>query len=112
MSKLFEIRDHGTCIPALAIKIDVNAASSAKERWLLIRAGFGPSSSSIYLIDLCAQRANYDAYNWGNRTMQAAHLMLEDDYDTLNSGDLIDVRVLLNEATEPCESDMQPMEAK
>lgn len=112
MSKLFEIRDHGTCIPALAIKIDVNAVWSAKERWLLRRAGFGPSNSSIYLIDLCNQKANYDPYNWGNRTMQAAHIMLEDDYDTLSSGDLIDVRVLLNEAIVPCKSDMQPMEGQ
>jgi hypothetical protein len=66
--KLFEIRDKGTCIPAMAIRV------SGDDGWLMRRAGF--KSPMIYLVALATERAAYDPYNWGNRTMKGAHLFI------------------------------------
>jgi hypothetical protein len=114
--KLFEVRDRGTLIPMLAMR--VSALHSGKD-WheqdcdelkvvkLIARAGFG-ESGSIAMLHLGEPKYGwrFNAYDWRDRTFHAAHLYVEQHWDELRSGDLIDVRVVLGEARLPCESEL------
>lgn len=100
-AKFLEIRDRGTCIPALAISLSEADGPIARH------AGFG-SHRCIYLIALATEKASYDPYSrvWsGARTMPIAHQWIEQHYETLTDGQVVDVRVILEEATEPARSD-------
>ena len=100
-TKFFEIRDSGTFIPAMATCLD------GSDSWLALRAGFGKDRPYIILTQLEGLETQYDRYNWRGaaRTMPAAHAYIEEHWDELKSGDLVDVRVPLGEATEPCKSE-------
>jgi hypothetical protein len=41
-----------------------------------------------------------DAYHWGDRTMQTAHIYIDEHFAELNDGDVIDVEFILGESTE------------
>lgn len=98
-TKLFEIRDTATFIPALGIRIEGN------DGYLARRADFG--GPCVYLIHLNGERCAYDPYNWdgGSRTMCIAHQYIEENWGTLNSGDVVDVQFILKETTEPKQSE-------
>lgn len=93
-TKFVEIRDEGTFIPALAIRI------SGADGYLSRRAGFG-DTACVYLIALATEKAAYDPYSWGNRTMVAAHRWLEEHYDTHKDGAVVDVQFILGETPAP-----------
>lgn len=97
--KLFEIRDRGTFIAALAIQV------SGADGWLMRRAGF--QSPMIYLVALATERACYDPYNWGNRTMSTAHHRIVEDWDTLADGAVIDVEFIRGETDAPKRSEQE-----
>jgi hypothetical protein len=92
-TKLFEIRDRGTLVPALAIQV------SGADGYLLRRAGF--DGSMIYLIALATQQCAYDPWGWGNRTMNNAHQYIVSTWDTLQSGDVVDVEFIRGETAAP-----------
>lgn len=92
-NKLLEIRDRATFIPALAIQV------SGDDGYLMRRAGF--KSPMVYLVALATERACYDPYNWGNRTMSNAHHYIAEHFDELRDGDVIDVEFILGETTAP-----------
>lgn len=95
IAKCIEIRDEGTCIPALAIRM--RAANDVQDRFLR-RCGYPPESMAVVLMRLTDQRATSDPYEWvGSRTMIAAHLYIEEHFDRLTEGAVVDVRVLLGE---------------
>lgn len=95
MTKLFEIRDRGTFIPAMAIRV------SGADGYLMRRAGFG-DVPMVYLVMLATEKCRYDPYNWDNmRTMGNAHNYIMDHWDTLNDGDVIDVEFILGETAAP-----------
>lgn len=92
--KLFEIRDRGTCIPAMATRV------SRKDGPIMRRAGYG--NDTVLLTMLAYPRTEYDPYAWSNyRTMTTAHLFIGEHWDTLIDGQVIDVRVVLGEEREP-----------
>lgn len=98
-TKLIEIRDRGTFIPAMATKV------AGSEHWLLKASGYG-HRPYIILTKLTGPECQYDPYKWGNaRTMQTAHQYIIDHWDQLQSGDMVDVRVLLGESTENAPSE-------
>ena len=93
-SKLIEIRDRWTFIPALAIRV------SGDDGYLLRRAGF--TSPLVILIHLESMECNYDPWNWRSpRTMPRAQRYIETCWDTVKSGDVIDVEFLLGETQVP-----------
>lgn len=93
-NKLFEIRDKATCVPALAVRV------SGDDGPVMRRAGFG--SPMVLLTMLAHPMTQWDPYAWSNpRTMRTAHLFIEEHWNGLVSGQVIDVRVLLEEATDP-----------
>lgn len=114
VSKIVEIRDSGTFIPALAVRL---GSPNEVERILLGRAGFGRTmeDQSEYIVlckinggEPCA--SHIDPFSWGQnpRTMFVAHLYLlnrqgelgtgaekHDGFDALPQGVLIDVEFIL-----------------
>lgn len=103
ITKVLEIRDRNTCIPALAIKMV--SANPVEDRFLW-RCGYPRDSAGIVLMHLDNQRASSDPYWWDNRTMAKAHDWLYEHFDEVSEGDVIDVRVLLGEADEPAPAEI------
>jgi hypothetical protein len=91
--KLFEIRDRGTCISALAIQV------SGDDGYLMRRAGF--QAPMVYLIMLATEQAHYDPYAWHNRTMGTAHRYITAAFTDLVDGQVVDVEYLLGETPAP-----------
>jgi len=113
--KLIELRDRGTFIPVMAIRLTWR---DLIERFLLRRAGFGdeqiaPESPSQepYVI-MCSLvngdlGAHYDPYNWKNqRTFGTAHRYLIQYWNVIQSGQVVDVEFILGETTEPKQSEL------
>jgi hypothetical protein len=94
--KTIEIRDSGTFIPALAIRV------SGADGYLFRRAGFGPTPLVI-LVRLADMGASFDPYDWpgGARTMTVAHESIAQHWAELKSGDVVDVEFVLGETPSP-----------
>ena len=104
LTKLLEIRDEGTCIPAMATEA---IASNPAQRAILNRAGYG-EGRCIILQHLHKGKATYNAFDWGHdRTYHHAHLYIIDNWNTLKDGDVIDVQHILGETSASKESEIQ-----
>lgn len=102
-TKMIEIRDDGTTIPAVAIRM---APANEIEDQFLWREGYPRDGSGVVLMRLADQKATSDPYEWpalssGTRTMCAAHLYVLEHWDRLADGSVVDARVWFGEATEP-----------
>ncbi len=106
ISKTFEIRDEGTYIPVLAIKLSPECEA---DRHLLARSGYGnsPESQARYIIVIKIaggpDGAHSDPMKWqgDTRTMPTAHLHIREHFDELEAGAVIDVEFLLGETDAP-----------
>jgi hypothetical protein len=96
MIKAIEIRDRHTFIPAIAIR---TAWANEGQRYLLRRAGW--PEDGVILVHLQNCRSAGDPYDWGNRTMTAAHEWLLTHYDEIEDGAVVDVEFILGETKEP-----------
>lgn len=98
--KLFEIRDIGTFIPALAVNMDFPAEG---QRYLLRRCGYPlDGSPNILLTHLSADgKVSNDPYSWGGRTWPIAHQYIIENWPKLKNGDVIDVEFILGESKNP-----------
>lgn len=102
-TKTFEVRDRGTFMPILAVRI---APGDERERWLLCdRAGFSPDGSTIMLLPLDGGscRAECDPCEWPpmSRTLPAAHRWITNHWNALENGSVIDVEYILDEKPSP-----------
>lgn len=103
-TRLIEIRDEGTCIPAIAMQM---WASNAVEAAFYRRCGYPQDRPySIILMELNYQRATSDPYEWGGRTNPVVHDWLIENFDTVCEGQVIDVRVLLKEHLTPVDPEI------
>lgn len=68
--KMVEIRDRGTFIPALAVKLE-------------------------------------PAYDWTNNTMRSAHAWLIMNFDSIRSGQVVDVEFILGHTQAPKKSEAE-----
>ncbi|MGH9716428.1 MAG: hypothetical protein ACRD4R_06845 [Candidatus Acidiferrales bacterium] len=102
-NKLFEIRDRGTFIPALAVRV------GGSDGYLARRAGFAsPDHPLVILIHLVGMSCQYDPYQWGPaRTMRVAHDHIEANWANLESGAVIDVQFILRETIKPKKSEQE-----
>ena len=96
--KLFEVRDEGTFIPAIAIKI--NEPANDAERFLMRRCGFPipndqQTEFSILFGRMQGGMFSADVYEWAGRTMPVAHKYIEDNWDSLTTGDVVCVETIL-----------------
>lgn len=97
-TKTFEIRDKATFIPALGVRV------SGADGYLMRRAGF--DGFQVYLIHLEGQTCAYDPYEWtgrrtGSMTMKEAHAYIEQNWDNLTDGQVIDVEFILGVTKKP-----------
>jgi len=100
--KLFEVRDRGTFVPAMAIRVNDD------DDPLLGRAGFGLHPLVILIpMSRFPTTANYDARAWGDRTFATAHDYIERTWNTLIDGDVIDVEYILGETAKPKTSEVR-----
>lgn len=103
-TKTVEIRDAGTFIPALMVRLSPN---DDRDLYLLARAGFGttPSAQRTYtlLIHLTSIRCEYDPFSWGDRTMTTAHQHIRErgGFDAFRPGEVVDVQYVLGETDAP-----------
>lgn len=107
--KTFEVRDAGTFIPCIAIRLN---PATEKDRYLIGRAGYGQHAEDQreYVIFGRLQAESefqHDSFAWGNRTMQTAHHHVSTHFDALGSGALIDVQFLKGETSEPKKSESE-----
>jgi len=100
ITKLFEVRDRATFLPVIATSM--TSPASEAEFYLLRRAGYGVQPL-ILLTRLEGDNtpACYDPYAWGDRTMRTAHLYIQDHWNVLESGDVVDVEFILGERPAP-----------
>lgn len=103
--KFFEIRDRGTCMPAMGIKMTFER-KNPNEAFLLSSAGYGLGHPLIMLVFIEINICNYNPFAWGDRTKQAAHRYIEENFDDLESGQVVDVRFILGETKSPERSDI------
>lgn len=96
--KLFEVRDRATFIPVLAVQLDDKTTDA--EEYLLHRAGYGRryTRDYVFLTNLEDGKSTYDPFKWDGRTMIEAHRYIRQNFDTLESGDVIDVEFILGES--------------
>lgn len=101
--KMFEVRDRATFIPVIAIKLDDDC--TMEEDYLLARSGYGSKYRKDYtLLTRIADgetKCSYDEYSWGCRTMLNAHKFIDDNFDTLTTGAVVDVEYILGETNTP-----------
>lgn len=104
ITKLFEIRDSATFIPVLAAAL---ISDVGEEAYLLGRAGYhvygGTGAVMITRLENCL--AANDPHEWGNRTMQTAHQYIEDHFNELCTGAVIDVQFILGETKKSKDSE-------
>jgi len=111
--KALEVRDAGTFIPVIAIKMipTQQGGRFEQERYLLARSGYGRDPRTNVCVMLCRMQASgvdrnatYDPYAWGGdgtRTMHLAHLYILEHFDELFSGDVVDVEFIRGETQQP-----------
>ena len=107
-TKTFEIRDRATFIPVVAVKL--SSDENENDRYLLGRCGLGLLGSfNIALFQLQTGIGYFDPYEWSGapivRTMPVAHKYIEENFDKLDSGAVIDVEFILGETTTPKKSE-------
>lgn len=113
--KTFEVRDAGSFIPCIAIRLN---PATEKDRYLIGRAGYGQHAKDqgefIIFGRLRADSVfQYDALSWNDRTMKKAHEYVAENFSTmingavLESGAVIDVEFLLGITSEPKKSESE-----
>jgi hypothetical protein len=103
-SKILEIRDSMTFIPALAVKM---VADNPTQHFYLHRTGYATATEPIIvLMRLSDHKAASDPYGWptligSTRTMMVAHEWIQEHFDHLSDGDVVDVEFILGETAAP-----------
>lgn len=93
--KLFEVRDVATSIPMIAVLI---AAGNAAEAYLIRRTGYG--SRQVILTRLSGDSmAKYDPHAWSDDRLAKAHRFILNNWDRLDSGEVIDIEFILGESS-------------
>ena len=104
-TKLFEIRDYGTCIVVAAMQ---TKGESTPERRLLRRGGWG--ERSIILCDINGKsECTHDPFIWkerGNDTLFYAHMYIQKNFDQLENHSVIDVEYINGKTKDPKQSEI------
>ena len=107
-AKMIEIRDRGTFVPALAVRL---CSEHEQERYLLRRAGWSAEAAAgvetngaevaVALYPLTGHKAHTDPYDWGGRTYPVIHNHLLANWAGVEPGAVLDVEFLLGEVPAP-----------
>lgn len=101
-TKMIEIRDRMTFIPAMATRMATDEHWSA-DFFLLSRSGMNAMSfAPVALTWISNGQTKFFAEDWnGSRTMTAVHEWLVKNWDKFESGGVIDVEFILGETEAP-----------
>lgn len=105
-TKIFEVRDRGTNMPAIAVLM---SPTNAREHLILRHAGYScrPGDDMILFGHLEGGKFCYDPYETsGNSTRFTAHRFIEMNWAKLNSGDVICTEFIRGERTTPKETEL------
>jgi hypothetical protein len=102
--KLFEVRDEGTNVSMIGIKLHSDDAAEIR---VAARAGYSRADvvtgRFVLLTDLYGQAPlQYDPERW-DRTRRNAHEYITEYWDKLKSGEVVDVQYILGETAVPKE---------
>lgn len=105
-TKLFEVRDHGTIIPVLAIKtLGGDHEPSEAEAYLWKWSGYYGDNPYVILVSINPEvglDVQFDSYEWRKgRTLGIAHNYIEEHFDELESGAVVDVAFIRGETQTP-----------
>lgn len=106
--KVIEIRDRMTFIPALAIKIVTNDTcpiDAKDEAYGLRRVGFTHGIPYFFFSPLNREFIRHVPWEWNDRTFSTAHQYVASNWDSIKSGDVVDVEYILGETNEPKRSE-------
>lgn len=101
-TKMFEIRDRATFMPVLATKM---ISDQPAEHYLCRRLGFGEDDPLIMVTRITDSKSQYASYAWGDRTCSTAHKYIEEHFDELETGAVVDVEYILGETGKRKESE-------
>lgn len=103
-TKLFEVRDRGTFMPVICIKLQ---PGNEADRYLLAIAGYGltQKKQSEYILYGKVAGGNFmcsvTEHDYGFRSGPISHQHIQKHWDELTSGDVIDVEFILGETEAP-----------
>jgi len=101
-TKLFEIRDRGTFFAVMATKMEDD---NYYERFLLNHHGYSRNADLITMKHISVSQTRALVYpeniGWGDRTYQTAHKYIYENWEELESGDVVDVEHILGETSKP-----------
>lgn len=96
--KILEIRDRATFFPVICVR---PIPDNEGQRYLLRRDGYSCQLEDdiVIMIDKQCYDVSYDPYKWpaNPRTKRVAHLHIQEYWEMLNDGDVIDVEFILGE---------------
>lgn len=99
-TKLFEVRDRGTLIAVITIRL---GCRNEQERYLLSRCGYGKQKEEqekyVLYAGLQEYEMQYDPFKQPNRTRHVSHKYILEHWDKLTSGEVIDVEYILGESS-------------
>lgn len=104
---MIEIRDKGTTIPAIAVRVDPDAFNSVRvERALLSRAGYAEDEAYVFLLDITPPLKVWYSSNqfYGqlySRTYPIVMRYLEDNWNAVDNYSVVDVEFILGETYKP-----------
>lgn len=109
MQKFFEVRDKATTASVMCIQMDLmKVLYTQGERSVRIasRAGYAFNPTCILFHPMAHDKIKYDPCEWGDRTYQVAHDYIIKNWETLESGDIVDVEYILGERDKPKTTDL------
>src|SRR5262245_35324167 len=108
--KTFELRDHGTFIPVIAVLLNPIQPGLYGppdiDEYLLRRGGWAwydpQKPADILLMHLQTNESHSNEFEWGpiNRTMKIAHEFIQKQWANLRDAEVIDVAYILRETNE------------
>lgn len=109
-TKLFELRDRGTFIPLLCIKPQSETKCACGESEFATkmawRYGYRDTPAVIVTHMSTPNRGCHNSPEaWGDRTFQVAHRYIQQHWDDLRTGHVVDVEFILGETLSPKESE-------
>jgi hypothetical protein len=96
-AKLFEVRDVGTFIPVMAIKM---FSTDEQELYLLKRSGYSGCDSQVLVSRLEDSELTLFPHQQSSSTMKLAHRHMINCWSELKSGDVIDIEFVMGLSTE------------
>lgn len=105
-TKFFEIRDIGTFIPVVCHMYDYFNLKG-KDQYLFRRAGWKKVITYTRLNDFKTYKSVYDMTDTIGRTDRVAYEHIYASWSDLESGDVIDVALILGLTEELCESEYE-----